>query len=106
MEIGFLALAVTAELSETAGSRIRAAAISSALALAVVAGALIAVLALGHAPAFVLAAVLAGGVAALLFLVTEELVTEAHESTTDTPLLTALFFPGFLALYALEGIGG
>ena len=47
-----------------------------------------------------------GGIAALLFLVTEELVSEAHEAVTDTPLLTAMFFAGFLALYALEGAGG
>lgn len=97
--------AVTAELAESA-SRARAAVISAALALAVPAGAVIAVLALSQAPAAVLAAVLAGGIAALLFLVTEELITEAHESATDTPVLTALFFAGFLALYALEGIGG
>lgn len=106
LEIGFLALAVTAELAESAGSRPRAAAVSAALALAVVAGAMIAVLTLAHAPAFVLAAVLAGGIAALLFLVTEELITEAHESATDTPVLTGLFFAGFLALYVLEGAGG
>lgn len=105
LEIAFLALAVAAELAETVG-RGRAAVISSALALAVVLGALIAVLALAHAPASVLAAVLAGGIAALLFLVTEELIAEAHETAEDTPLLTALFFAGFLALYALERIGG
>ncbi|MGX6602143.1 hypothetical protein ACWKSP_08425 [Micromonosporaceae bacterium Da 78-11] len=110
LEIGFLALAVTAELADTAGSKLRAALISSTLSLSlslvVVVGALIAVLTLAHAPAYLLAAVLAAGIAALLFLVTEELITEAHEAATDTPLLTALFFAGFLALYALEGAGG
>lgn len=106
LEIGFLALVVTAELADTAGSKTRAAAISAALALAVPAGALVAVLALADAPPSVLAAVLAGGIAALLFLVTEELVSEAHEAVTDNPLLTAMFFAGFLALYALEGAGG
>lgn len=47
-------------------------------------------------PALVVAASLAA--AALLFLVTEELLVEAHE-TAETPLLTALFFIGFIAIY-------
>lgn len=106
LEVGFLALAVTAELSSTAGSRWRAAGISGALAVAVILGAVIAVVALADAPQYAVAAVLAAGIAALLFLVTEELITEAHDATTDTPVLTALFFAGFLSLYALEGIGG
>ncbi len=51
-----------------------------------------------------LAGVLAFGVAALLFLVTEELLKEAHEEK-ETPLLTAMFFAGFLAilLFAMSG---
>lgn len=64
LEIGFLALVVTAELVTTAGSKVRAAAISAALALAVPVGALVAVIALADAPPFILAAVLAGGIAA------------------------------------------
>ena len=46
---------------------------------------------------------LAFGAAALLYLVTEELLVEAHE-VPDTPLLTAMFFVGFLALFILEGL--
>ena len=38
---------------------------------------------------------------ALLYLVTEELLTEAHE-TEDTPLLTATFFAGFLLILVLS----
>ena len=49
----------------------------------------------------VLAVLLAFGSAALLFLVTEELLTEAHE-VEETPLLTASFFAGFLVLFLLE----
>lgn len=45
---------------------------------------------------------LAFGAAALLYLVTEELLVEAHEGQ-ETPLLTALFFIGFLAIPVLEG---
>ena len=48
-----------------------------------------------------LVGVLAFGVAALLFLVTEELLREAHE-VPETPLLTSAFFAGFLLLMLLE----
>ena len=42
-----------------------------------------------------LAAILGFGVAALLYLVTEDLLLEAH-ATSDTPAITATFFLGFL----------
>jgi ZIP family zinc transporter len=45
--------------------------------------------------------VLGFATAALLYLVTEELLVEAHE-TTETPLLTAAFFIGFIAFLTLE----
>lgn len=48
-----------------------------------------------------LEAVLAFGAAALLYLVTEELLVEAHE-VPDTPLITASFFVGFLVLFVIE----
>src|SRR5581483_10393335 len=51
----------------------------------------------GHA----MAGVLAFGSAALLFLVTEELLIEAHE-VPESPWLTATFFLGFLVLLLLE----
>ena len=38
---------------------------------------------------------------ALLYLVTEELLVEAHESP-DTPLISSMFFIGFLGLLLLE----
>ena len=41
------------------------------------------------------------GLIALLFLVTEELLVEAHE-TPESPWITAMFFAGFLALLLLE----
>lgn len=46
--------------------------------------------------------ILAFGLAALLFLVTEELLVEAHESRQN-PLLTAAFFGGFLLFMLLPG---
>ena len=50
---------------------------------------------------FGLEVVLSFGAAALLYLVTEELLTEAHE-VPETPWLTAMFFVGFLSLFLLE----
>ena len=49
--------------------------------------------------------VLAFGAAALLYLVVEELLVEAHEQA-ETPLLAVLFFAGFLGIYLLAGLGG
>jgi ZIP family zinc transporter len=51
-------------------------------------------------PAYV-DAILAFGVAALLYLVTEELLVEAHEGK-DTPLQTGMFFLGFIALFMVD----
>lgn len=41
------------------------------------------------------------GVTTLLYLVTEELLVKAHE-VDETPLLTSMFFVGFLALLLVE----
>ena len=48
-----------------------------------------------------LAAVIAFGVAALLYLAVEELISEAHESE-DTWWITAMFFLGFLAIIIID----
>lgn len=44
---------------------------------------------------------LAFGVAALLYLVTEELLVEAHKAP-DGPWITSLFFVGFLLLLTIS----
>ena len=49
------------------------------------------------------AGVFAFGLMALLYLVTEELLVEAHEAP-DKPWITAMFFAGFLLLILLEEI--
>lgn len=46
-------------------------------------------------------ALLAFGVAALLYLVTEELLVEAHEAP-EKPLQTAMFFGGFILLFMID----
>ncbi len=48
-----------------------------------------------------LAGLLAFGLIALLYLVTEELLVEAHEKP-DSPITTSMFFIGFLLLIAIE----
>ena len=55
-------------------------------------------------PGHALEIVLSFGLAALLFLVTEELLVEAHEAA-ETPALTAAFFGGFL-LFLILGMMG
>ncbi len=50
-----------------------------------------------------LAGILGFGVASLLYLVTEELLAEAHEEP-DTPLVTSTFFAGFLLPLVMAAI--
>lgn len=100
IEILFLGLSVTAELTESGQPAARAALISSGLGLLTAVGAIGGAVVLGGAGRPVLAAVLGFGAAALLYLAIEELLVEAHEET-ETPLLAAMFFLGFLAIYVL-----
>jgi len=48
---------------------------------------------------------LAFSLIALLYLVTEDLLVEAHE-TPDRPWVTAMFFAGFLILLIIEELMG
>ena len=73
-----------------------------AASLAIAVGAIGGASVLGGASHATLAAVLAFGAAALLYLVTEELLVEAHE-TPDTNWHVIAFFVGFIILFALEG---
>ena len=72
----------------------------SALALCIAAGSAVGAMLLGGLPEAALAGGLSFGCAALLYLVTEELLLEAHE-VKDTDLATVMFFAGFLAVYML-----
>jgi len=106
-----LALALTAELVSlglAVGASLKGKAIASGkslgalavLAVAFVVGAGLGTTLLSHVSDHVLAVVLSFGAAALLFLVTEELLTEAHEEK-ETPAMTAMFFGGFLLFLIL-----
>ena len=75
-------------------TKVRALVVLGATGLVILVGASAGEIVTGASVHF-LAGILGFGVAALLYLVTEELLTEAHESP-DTPLITATFFAGFL----------
>ncbi len=100
LELLSLGLATVTALSQTVTSRRRSLVTVTVLALLVLLGATIGVTVLSHATAMVLDAVLAFGVAALLYLVTEELLVEAHE-IPETPLITSIFFVGFLTVFMI-----
>ncbi len=102
IEVLFLGLAVTIDLSGTVKSRMRIVLIVAALLFLLPVGAFIATPVAGL-PAHYITGFLSFGLVALLYLVTEELLVEAHE-TPDRPWVTAMFFVGFLLLLSLEEV--
>lgn len=104
VEVLFLSLSVALQLISSGVSRLAAAAITAGLSLVVAVGAILGAWVLGDAGDAVLSLVLAFAAAALLWLVVEELLVEAHQ-TPERPRTAALFFVGFLALFCLEAIG-
>lgn len=103
LEVLFLGVAIALELRSSGQSARRSAAITAALSLLVAVGAVLGALVLASAGNTALVLVLAFAAAALLWLVVEELLVEAHEPP-QTPALASVFFLGFLALYALEAL--
>jgi ZIP family zinc transporter len=102
LELLSLGLATAVELRQGGHGKGRAVAIVAGTSLMLLLGAGIGTTVLRGASGNLLEIVLSFGLAALLFLVTEELLTEAHEET-ETPLLTLAFFVGFL-LFMLLGM--
>ncbi len=100
LEVLFLGLTVTAELGETIVSRWRVVGITAALGLLLPFGAWIAA-PVALFPPTIIVGFLSFGMVALLYLVTEELLVEAHERP-DSPLVSAMFFVGYLGLLLLE----
>ena len=97
-----LGLATSATLVKGGGGWARPVAVSAALAAVFVTGAAGGTAGLRTLPPHVLSGVLSFGCAALLYLVTEELLVEAHE-TAERPAATVMFFAGFL-LFLLMGM--
>ena len=100
LEVLFLGLTLTTELAKSISSRVRVVVLTVGLALLLPLGSFLAT-PIGHLPPDWIIGFLAFGLMALLYLVTEELLVEAHEKP-DTPLITAIFFVGFLGLLLIE----
>ena len=100
LEVLFLGLTLVTELGETIRSKARIVAIAAGIALFLPLGAAVATPVALLPPLFV-AGFLSFGLMALLYLVTEELLVEAHEKP-DTPLISSMFFIGFLGLLLIE----
>lgn len=102
VELLFLGLSLTSD----APGGVRIVLLSGGLGAVVLAGAIVGKLALGGASPSVIGAALAFAVAALLYLVTEELLMEAHEGDhPETPASTLVLFAGFLAFWAVQLAG-
>ncbi len=104
LEILFLGVTVTEELGATVRSKIKIVAITGGLGLLLPLGVVLATPVASFPPA-VIDGFLSFGLIALLYLVTEELLVEAH-AKPDSPLISAMFFVGFLGLLLLEELMG
>tara|TARA_R110002020_G_scaffold143848_4_gene316557 strand:- start:1039 stop:1743 length:705 start_codon:yes stop_codon:yes gene_type:complete len=105
LEVLFLGVSTAISLGERIASRTRVIALTAGIALLLPLGVLLSA-PIEYASAPVKTGLFAFGLVALLYLVTEELLVEAHEQAEDTPWITALFFLGFLLLLVLqEAIG-
>jgi ZIP family zinc transporter len=100
IEVLSLGLATAVELRQEGQSKARTVGIVAALSALLVVGAGVGITVLKGASDNVMELVLSFGLAALLFLVTEELLTEAHEEP-ESPWLTSAFFFGFLVFLIL-----
>lgn len=104
IEVLFLGLTVANELGEGGASKRRVVGLTAGIVLLLPVGALLGG-PVATFPAPVQGGFLAFGLIALLYLVTEELLVEAHE-TEDRPWVTAMFFAGFLLLLLLDEMVG
>ncbi|QUR66065.1 ZIP family metal transporter [Mycobacterium spongiae] len=100
VEVLFLGLAVALRLTGSGVPRTRAAVTTAGVSTLTAAGAVLGAVALAWTGPAVLTFVLAFAAAALLWLVVEELLVEAHE-TPERPWMAVMFFAGFLILYSL-----
>jgi ZIP family zinc transporter len=99
LEVLFLGLTLVGEFDESL-TRWKAVGATCLIGLGLPLGALLG-LPISTLPAAVQTAFYAFGLIALLYLVTEELLVEAHECP-ETPFATAMFFVGFMAILTLE----
>lgn len=100
-EVLFLGMAGAVAIGKAGGTRRRVIGVVAGLAAALLVGAGLGAGLLAGLKGFWLDVMLTFGAAALLYLVTEELLVEAHEEP-DSPGLSAMFFVGFTALLIVE----
>lgn len=101
IEVLFLGLAAASNLQQTNVNRCRQLLILGGIGLLIPVGTFFSMTILSLLPPAWLEGILAFGIAALLYLAGEELLTEAHE-TKETPWITSTFFFGFLFVMLLE----
>ncbi len=101
IEVLFLGLSAASALTRAGASRARVIGVPASLGLLLAIGAVAGAGLLGSLTGAVMEAVLSFGLAALLYLVTEELLIEAHEEP-QSPFIAAMFFAGFLLLCMVE----
>ncbi len=105
IELLFLALTVASELGGAGMSKLLVAGTTIGLSLLLPPGAALGFGVLGGLADPIVTGLYAFGLVALLYLVTEELLVEAHEKP-DTPLATAVFFVGFFLMVMLDKLIG
>ena len=103
IELLSLGLATAGALNKSGATRRRIITTILLLSLLPLAGATMGVVLLAGLSAGWMEAMLAFAAAALLYLVTEELLVEAHE-VPEAPWMTAMFFVGFLILLLIDMI--
>ena len=101
LEVLFLGVSTAVALGGDGASRKRIIGTTASLAVLLLVGAVAGTIILSGVSGAILDAVLSFSMAAILYLVTEELLVEAHE-VEETPLLTATFFVGFLVLPVID----
>jgi ZIP family zinc transporter len=100
IEVLFLGVAGVVALPSGVGT-LRKLAVPAAFGLLLTIGVTVGVLVLEGVTGAPIAIILAFGSAALLYLVTEELLVKAQK-VPETPLSTTLFFVGFLSIFLLD----
>ncbi|MEE2781665.1 MAG: hypothetical protein VX431_05645 [Planctomycetota bacterium] len=102
----FLAITTATSFQSRGTSQAKTAIITVTLMLITIAGVYLAHLFSAELVGGLRSGTLAFATAALLYLVAEELMTEAHEAADDRPATPALFFTGFLLVYLLQRMLG
>jgi len=104
IELLFLALSVASSLAKEGKSKSRIITTTIVLSLLILVGATIGGTLLQGIHGSGLEGIIAFAVAALLYLVTEELLVEAHKGEQDSTFSTTMFFVGFLIVLLLETV--